>query len=69
VVEVRPGGTPFVSVMQTAGFRNDRIFELRSVFALVAVAERENILRIFTIDKADFRIYRIHGRMRFTVVP
>jgi len=46
----------------------DRPMDLADA-ALVAVAERDNIRRIFTIDKADLGIYRLHGRMRFTVIP
>ena len=46
----------------------DRPMDLADA-ALVAVAERENIRNIFTVDQADFRIYRLHGRLRFTVIP
>jgi predicted nucleic acid-binding protein len=37
--------------------------------ALVRVAEREGIDTIFTVDRKDFAIYRLHGRRRFTVIP
>lgn len=37
--------------------------------ALVAVAEREAIVKIFTVDRLDFAIYRLHGRRRFTIIP
>jgi len=37
--------------------------------ALVAVAEREGIRTIFTIDRRDFLVYRLHGRVRPTVIP
>lgn len=37
--------------------------------ALVRVAEREGIRRIFTVDRRDFAVYRIHGRSRFTIIP
>jgi predicted nucleic acid-binding protein len=37
--------------------------------ALVAVAEREGLQRIFTIDKKDFLVYRLHNRQRFKVIP
>lgn len=36
--------------------------------ALVRVAEREKISRIFTIDRRDFELYRPRGIRRFTVV-
>lgn len=35
---------------------------------LVAVAEDRGKRRIFSLD-SDFRIYRIHGRKRFEIVP
>jgi hypothetical protein len=35
---------------------------------LVAVAERERLDRIFTLDD-DFRVYRIGGRRAFQIVP
>lgn len=37
--------------------------------ALVVVAEREGIRTIFTIDRKDFSLYRLHGRGRFTILP
>ena len=37
--------------------------------ALVAVAEREGIAKIFTVDRSDFAVYRLHGRGRFTIIP
>ena len=37
--------------------------------ALVRVAERDGIRKIFTVDKTDFKIYRLHGRRPFTVIP
>ena len=37
--------------------------------ALVAVAERERINRIFTIDRRDFNIYKPAGMKRFEIIP
>lgn len=37
--------------------------------ALVAVAERERIRRIFTIDRRDFSIYRPVKLGKFTILP
>lgn len=37
--------------------------------ALVAVAEREDVRVVFTVDRGDFSVYRLHGRSRFTVLP
>jgi uncharacterized protein len=35
---------------------------------LVALAEERNLRTIFTLD-ADFHIYRLRGRQRFTILP
>jgi predicted nucleic acid-binding protein len=37
--------------------------------ALVRVAERERIRRIFTIDRHDFQLYRPHRLGRFEILP
>lgn len=37
--------------------------------ALVRVAEREGIRKIFTVDREDFCVYRLHGRVRPTIIP
>lgn len=37
--------------------------------ALVRVAERERIRRIFTLDRRDFTIYRPAGIGRFSILP
>jgi len=37
--------------------------------ALVRVAEREGVRTIFTVDRRDFNVYRLHGRIRPTLVP
>lgn len=37
--------------------------------ALVRVAEREKIERVFTIDQSDFRVYRPKGIDAFEVLP
>ncbi len=37
--------------------------------ALVRVAEREKIRRIFTIDRNDFEVYRPHRLGRFEILP
>ena len=37
--------------------------------ALVRVAEREGIRKIFTVDRKDFEVYRLHGRVRATIIP
>ena len=37
--------------------------------AIVAVAEREHIRRIFTLDKRDFSIYRPLKLQKFVIIP
>jgi predicted nucleic acid-binding protein len=37
--------------------------------ALVRVAEREGIQKIFTVDRKDFNVYRLHGRVRPSIIP
>jgi hypothetical protein len=37
--------------------------------ALVRVAEREKVRRVFTIDRRDFALYRPAGLGRFTILP
>jgi len=37
--------------------------------ALVRVAEREGIRTFFTVDRKDFGVYRLHGRVRPVVIP
>lgn len=37
--------------------------------ALVRVAEREGINRFFTVDKKDFAVYRLYGRIRPKIIP
>jgi hypothetical protein len=37
--------------------------------ALVAVAERERVARVFTLDRRDFELYRPHRVGRFQLLP
>ncbi|HVA82162.1 MAG TPA: hypothetical protein VNF29_14645 [Candidatus Binataceae bacterium] len=37
--------------------------------AIVRVAERERIRRVFTVDRRDFEIYRPHRLGRFEILP
>jgi uncharacterized protein len=37
--------------------------------ALVRVAEREGLDRVFTVDRRDFEVYRIGRRKSFQIVP
>jgi uncharacterized protein len=46
----------------------DRPMDLADA-ALVRVAEREGIRQIFTVDRKDFSVYRLHGRVRPNIIP
>ena len=46
----------------------DRSMDLADA-ALVRVAEREGIRKIFTVDRKDFGVYRLHGRVRPNLIP
>jgi len=46
----------------------DRRMDLADA-ALVRVAEREGIRKIFTVDPEDFSVYRLHGRVRPKIIP
>jgi predicted nucleic acid-binding protein len=37
--------------------------------ALIHTAEREGATKFFTVDRKDFSIYRLHGRVRPTLLP
>ena len=37
--------------------------------ALLRVAEREGVRTIFTLDRRDFAVYRLHGRVRPALIP
>jgi len=46
----------------------DRPMDLADA-ALIRIAEREGIRKIFTVDKRDFAVYRIHGRIHPSIIP
>jgi predicted nucleic acid-binding protein len=37
--------------------------------AILRVAEREGIRKIFTVDRRDFSVHRLNGRTRPTILP
>ena len=37
--------------------------------ALIRVAEREGTRKIFTVDRADFSVYRLHNRIHPVLLP
>ena len=46
----------------------DRAMDLADA-ALIRVAEREGIRKIFTVDREDFGVYRLYGRIKPTLLP
>jgi uncharacterized protein len=46
----------------------DRPMDLADA-ALIRTAEREGVRQIFTVDQADFSVYRLHGRIRVSLLP
>lgn len=46
----------------------DRSMDLADA-AVVRVAEREGIRKIFTVDREGFGVYRLHGRVRPSIIP
>ena len=46
----------------------DRPMDLADA-SLVALAEERGLREIFTLDRADFQIYRLHGRKTFHLWP
>jgi predicted nucleic acid-binding protein len=68
-VQVLPLGPTDVSRMRALMKKYaDRPMDVADA-ALVTVAEREGLRTVFTVDRGDFSIYRLHGRTRFTVLP
>jgi len=37
--------------------------------ALIRVAEREGIRQFFTVDRKDFAVYRLHGKIKPSILP
>ena len=46
----------------------DRPMDLADA-ALIRVAEREGIRQFFTIDRKDFSVYRLHGKIKPSILP
>lgn len=68
-VRILPLGLPDVPRMRALMRKYaDRPMDVADA-ALVTVAERESARVVFTVDRADFSVYRLHGRLRFTILP
>jgi predicted nucleic acid-binding protein len=68
-VEILPLGPADVTRMRTLMRKYADLPMDAADAALVAVAEREGTRTVFTIDRTDFSVYRLHGRSRFTIIP
>jgi uncharacterized protein len=55
-------------IRELMGKYADRPMDLADA-ALIRVAEREGIRKIFTVDREDFSGYRLHGRVRPNIIP
>ena len=47
---------------------SDRPMDLADA-ALIRVAEREGIRQFFTVDRKDFAVYRLHGKIKPSILP
>jgi predicted nucleic acid-binding protein len=65
-VEIGPGDCPRMRELMWK--YRDLPMDLADA-ALVRVAEREGLRRVFTIDRQDFEIYRPHRFGRFEILP
>jgi len=55
-------------ILELMGKYRDHPMDLADA-ALVRVAEREHITRVFTLDRRDFSVYRAGRWGRFTLIP
>src|SRR5207249_10011993 len=68
-VEILPLGTDDIARMRELMRKyRDLPMDLADA-ALVRVAERERLRRVFTLDRRDFQIYRASRIGRFAVLP
>lgn len=69
VLDVMPLGAPDVPRLRDLMWKyRDLPMDLADA-ALVRIAERERILRIFTLDRRDFTVYRPARIGRFSILP
>lgn len=60
--------TDFPRIRELMGKYVNRPMDLADA-ALLRVAEREGIRKVFTVDRSDFSVYRLHGRTRLSLIP
>ena len=69
VVEVLPLGLDDVPrIRELMRQYADRPMDLADA-ALIRVAEREGTRQFFTVDRKDFAVYRLHGKIRPSILP
>ena len=69
VIEILPLGLDDVPrIRELMRQYADRPMDLADA-GLIRVAEREGIRQFFTIDRQDFAVYRLHGKIRPSVIP
>ena len=69
VVRLLPLGEEDISrIQELMAKHRDRPMDLTDA-ALVRVAERDGLERVFTLDRRDFEAYRIGRRKAFRIVP
>jgi uncharacterized protein len=69
IVEILPLGPDDVTrIRELMQKYSDRPMDLADA-ALIRVAEREGVRQFFTVDRKNFSVYRLHGRIRPVIVP
>jgi uncharacterized protein len=58
----------FPRIRELMATYGDRPMDLADA-ALVRAAEREGWVRIFTVDRTDFTVYRLNGQETFELIP
>jgi predicted nucleic acid-binding protein len=66
LVELDPPALPWIAAFLQ---RYESIEAQLADAALVYLAEREDIRKIFTLNRRDFTVYRIKKNQRFEIVP
>ncbi len=62
-----PSPAELVRMSELMSKYNDRPMDFADA-SLVALAERLTLDRIFTVDRRDFSVYRLHGKKPFTII-
>ena len=65
---VWPALTEAIYLLSSVPGGQNAVWDLADA-ALVRVAEREGIRRFFTVDRQDFGVYRLNGKIRPIVLP